>query len=107
MVLVKGRIDKREDQPQLLAQDLALLDLGEADSEKPVVILITANRVNDQLVAQLRETLSTHPGTTEVHLKLQHKARATRWRLGDNVRVAPTPALMADLKALLGPAAIE
>ncbi|GAA3394450.1 DNA polymerase III subunit alpha [Cryptosporangium minutisporangium] len=107
MVLVRGRIDKREDQPQLLAQDLALLDLGEADSEKPVIIVVSANRVNDQLVAQLRETLSIHPGTTEVHLKLQHKARATRWKLGDNVRVTPTPALMADLKALLGPAAIE
>ena len=46
--------------------------------------------------------LAGHPGPAEVHLKLVNGSRSTLLRLGP-VRVAPTTALMADLKALLGP----
>jgi DNA polymerase-3 subunit alpha len=58
------------------------------------------------MVERLREVLTTHPGTTDVHLQLQNGAQATVWRLGDQVRVNPSPALMADLKALLGPSGV-
>jgi DNA polymerase-3 subunit alpha len=49
--------------------------------------------------------LASHPGAAEVHLKLVNGSRATLLRLGP-LRVAPTTALMADLKALLGPSAV-
>jgi len=47
-----------------------------------------------------------HPGTTEVHLQLINGEREHKLRLGDQFRVAPSAALMGDLKALLGPQAI-
>ena len=40
-----------------------------------------------------------------MHLRLVNGGRTTLLRLGP-VRVAPTTALMADLKALLGPQAV-
>jgi hypothetical protein len=40
-----------------------------------------------------------------VHLKLTHGPKSSLWRLGP-VRVATTPALMADLKQLLGPSGV-
>jgi DNA polymerase-3 subunit alpha len=58
------------------------------------------------LVERLREVLTSHPGPAEVHLKLVNGGRSTLLRLGP-LRVAPTTALMADLKALLGPNAFS
>jgi DNA polymerase-3 subunit alpha len=55
------------------------------------------------MVASLREVLASHPGTTQVQLRLEGRGRTTVMRLDDGFRVAPSPALMGDLKALLGP----
>jgi DNA polymerase-3 subunit alpha len=55
------------------------------------------------VVDRLKEVLAAHPGPTDVHLSLTTAARSTVMRIGDGYRVAPTPALMADLKQLLGP----
>jgi DNA polymerase-3 subunit alpha len=40
---------------------------------------------------------------TEVRLKLQARGSTKLLRLDDRLRVAPSPALFADLKQLLGP----
>ena len=58
------------------------------------------------MVERLKEVLATHPGATEVHLQLQAASRTTVLRLDDGLRVAPSPALFGDLKALLGPACL-
>ena len=55
------------------------------------------------MVEQLKDVLRTHPGTTEVRLKLMARDGTTVLRLDDRLRVTPSPALYADLKHLLGP----
>jgi DNA polymerase-3 subunit alpha len=67
---------------------------------------LAANRVTPPLVERLKDVLATHPGTTEVHLDMTSSGRSTRVRLDDTLRVTASAALMADLKQLLGPAAI-
>jgi DNA polymerase-3 subunit alpha len=54
------------------------------------------------VVDRLKDVLATHPGTTEVRLELQSGGRSTVLRLDERLRVTATPALMADLKELLG-----
>jgi DNA polymerase-3 subunit alpha len=71
-----------------------------------VVITLPASRVNPPTVDRLREVLGTHPGTTEVHLRLQSPHRTTLLKLDDAFKVQRTPALMGDLKALLGASAV-
>jgi DNA polymerase-3 subunit alpha len=39
-------------------------------------------------------------------LRLEASEQVTEWRLPDGLRVAPSPALYGDLKALLGPSAV-
>jgi DNA polymerase-3 subunit alpha len=58
------------------------------------------------MVDRLKEVLATHPGVAEVRLRLQASEQVTEWRLPDGLRVAPSPALYGDLKALLGPSAV-
>jgi DNA polymerase-3 subunit alpha len=102
IVVVKGRVDRRDDQPRIMAMDMSLPDITAPDSAKPVVLALPPSRCTPPLVERLKEVLSSHPGTAEVHLKLVSGARSTLYRLGP-VRVSSSPALMADLKALLGP----
>ena len=103
IVVVKGRVDRRDDQPRIMAMDLSMPDITAPDAAKPVVLVLPPARCTPPLVERLKEVLTSHPGPAEVHLKLVHGGgRSTLLRLGP-VRVAPTTALMADLKALLGP----
>ncbi len=105
VVVVRGRLDRREDVPKLVAMELTLPDLSEGP-RGPVVISLPAVRCTPPVVERLKEVLATHPGATEVHLRLQAASRTTVLRIDDGLRVNPSPALMGDLKALLGPACL-
>ncbi|MBA2769813.1 MAG: DNA polymerase III subunit alpha [Sporichthyaceae bacterium] len=105
VVVVRGRLDRRDDVPKLVAMEMTLLDLSEGP-RGPVVISLPVVRCTPPVVERLKDVLATHPGATEVHLRLQAASRTTVLRIDDGLRVAPTPALMGDLKALLGPACL-
>ncbi|GAA3840628.1 DNA polymerase III subunit alpha [Saccharothrix violaceirubra] len=103
IVLVKARVAKREDRVSLIANDLVVPDLSELGAQA-LRLKVNAARCDKKLVASLKEVLVAHPGTTEVHLNLVINAgRNTMLKLDDALRVSPTPSLMGDLKALLGP----
>jgi DNA polymerase-3 subunit alpha len=70
------------------------------------VLQLAVNKCVPPVVEQLRDVLRTHPGTTEVHLRLRGNQKTTVVRLDDKLRVTASPALHADLKQLLGPSCI-
>jgi DNA polymerase-3 subunit alpha len=105
IVVVRGRVDRRDDQPRLMAMDLSIPDVSAPDAVKPVVVALPQSRCTPPLVDRLKEVLASHPGPAEVHVRLLNGSRSTVLRLSP-MRVAPTNALMADLKALLGPTAV-
>ena len=102
IVLVKGRLDRREDVPKLIAMEMSLPDLESAEARGPVIITLAVSRCVPPVVDRLKEVLAAHPGTVEVHLQLQSGGRTTVMRLDDGLRVRPSPALFGDVKALLG-----
>jgi DNA polymerase III subunit alpha len=105
VVVVKGRVNRRDDVPTIYAQELTLPDLTLGTSG-PVVLSMPVNRCTPPTVEKLKDVLATHPGVTEVHLKLVQTGRSTTMRLDDGLRVTPSPALFGDLKALLGPSCL-
>jgi len=105
VVVVKGRVNRRDDVPTIYAMELALPDLDEGD-RGPVVVSMPVARCTPPVVERLKDVLSTHPGPTEVHLRLTQAGRLTVMRLDDGFRVTPSPALFGDLKALLGPSCL-
>jgi len=105
IVIVKGRVDRRDDVPKLIAMDMTVPDLTVGD-DAPFVVSLPVTRCVPPVVEQLREVLRTHPGPTEVHLKLRGNQKTTVVRLDDKLRVTASPALHADLKQLLGPSCI-
>ncbi|NUR05812.1 MAG: DNA polymerase III subunit alpha [Nocardioidaceae bacterium] len=102
IVTVKGRLSRSKDQPELHGQEVSVPDLSDGPSG-PVVITMPSTRCTMPVVEQLKDVLGTHPGTTEVRLRLMTKTSTTVMRLDDRLRVSASPALFADLKALLGP----
>jgi DNA polymerase-3 subunit alpha len=107
ILVVKGRLDKREDTPKIIAMEVTQPDLTISDTGGPFAVTLSIGWCTPPVVTRLKEVLSTHPGTTEVHLRLQNGSRTTVVRLDDKLRVAPSPALMGDLKQLLGPACLS
>jgi DNA polymerase III subunit alpha len=105
VVRVKGRVKSDDDSVSLNAQELTLPDVTEAPSG-PVVISLPAVRCTPPVVQQLSQVLKAHPGTTEVRLKLVKQDKTILMRLDNQLRVTPSPPLMADLKALLGPSCL-
>ncbi len=105
IVLVKGRISRSKDQPEIHGQEISVPDLstGPGGPTGPVTISLPSTRCTAPVIEQLKDVLGTHPGLTEVRLKLLSRESTKVMRLDDRLRVAPTPALFADLKQLLGP----
>ena len=105
IVTVKGRLSRSKDQPEMHGQEVSLPDLTDGPAG-PVVISLPSTRCTPPVVEQLKDVLGTHPGVTEVRLRLMTKSSTTVMKLDDRLRVTPTSALFADLKALLGPSCL-
>jgi DNA polymerase III subunit alpha len=106
VVVVRGRIDRSDDDGlRVIALEVSAPDVSQAVSG-PVRLTLAANRCIPPLVERLKEILSMHPGTTEVHLHLTGGTNTTVLRLDDKLRVTPSPALFGDVKALLGPSCL-
>jgi DNA polymerase-3 subunit alpha len=102
VVLIRGRVDKRDDTPKLIASEITVPDLS-TGPRGPVLLSLPTPRCTPPVVERLKEVLANHPGVTEVHLQLVQGAKTTVVKLDDRLRVTATASLFADLKALLGP----
>jgi len=105
VVAIKGRVRRRDDSMQIQAMEVTLPDVTDAEHQ-PVMISLPASRCIPPVVHQLKSILSTHPGVTEVRLRLTQPGKATLMRLDDGLRITPSPSLFGDLKALLGPSCL-
>jgi DNA polymerase-3 subunit alpha len=105
ILVVRARVDRRDDEPKLIALEVTVPDLAQAP-RGPVVVTLPASRCTGPLVERLKGVLAQYPGATEVRLQLQSGERVKVLRLDDRLRVSAGPALLGDLKALLGPAAV-
>jgi len=102
IVVIRGRIDKREEQPKVMALDLSTPDISAAPTG-PLVISMETVRCTPPIVDRIKEILRSHPGKREVHLKLDDGRKSLTMKIGDELRVTASPSLSADLKAILGP----
>jgi len=105
IVIVRGRLDRRDDAPKLIAREVSAPDLSSGPSG-PFVVSLPVQRCVGPVVDRLHEVLRSHPGLAEVHLRLCNGRRTTVVKLDDKLRVRPSPSLLADLKQLLGPACV-
>ena len=107
IVVVRGRLQRRDDGAVTLnAQELTVPDLSDGHSG-PVVISMASFKATESVVTALGDVLRTHPGTTEVQVRLNGSRKVEVMKLGVDLRVNPNPSLFGDLKVLLGPACLD
>lgn len=102
VIVVRGRIDKREESPRITALEMTIPEVSTAPTG-PLVITMDAARVTPPVVDRMKEILRSHPGSREVHLKLDDGKKGLVMKIDDDLRVTASPSLSADLKSVLGP----
>ncbi|MGH3389984.1 MAG: DNA polymerase III subunit alpha, partial [Actinomadura sp.] len=108
VVQITGRINERDGNLSIYAEDLTVLDVSTAQGkEPPVVIVLREERVDHGLVADLKRILQAHPGNAPVHLQLLRVGSRKGLLLDlDRFSVEPSSAFHGDIKSLLGATAI-
>lgn len=102
IVLVRGRVDRREEVPKFVLMEMSLPDIHQ-ERKGPLVITLPLARCTPPVVERMKEVLRSHPGTTDVHLRLESATENTLLTIDEGLKVSATASLSADLKALLGP----
>lgn len=103
-VLVKGRVDIKEDNIKVIAQEIKGLSADER-VEPALYIQVSAENFKRELIDRLKVVLGTYPGESPVYIRVKDKDKTTTFRLGSQYRVATENGLFAELKELLGPRA--
>ena len=104
IVLIRGRVDKREDQVRFTALEMKNADISAAPTG-PLVITLPINQCTPPVVDRMKEILRSHPGKREVHLHLDENGMLTVMKL--DTLITSSPSLSADLKSILGPNCLQ
>ncbi|MCU1353341.1 MAG: polymerase alpha subunit, partial [Acidimicrobiales bacterium] len=102
VLIVKGRVDKRDDQAKFIAMDVEVFD-GVSDGAPPLRLKVAAHRLDAGTVDELKGLLTRFPGESQVFL---HLGEDKVLRLPDQFCVDTYHGLIGELRVLLGSGAI-
>jgi DNA polymerase-3 subunit alpha len=117
IVLVKGRVDLRGRELQLVALEISEPDLRTVsgggpvvrlpESTEPFVVDIPVQVCTEALIRRLKDLLGSCAGSRPVTLCLVDEHGSQRLRLGEEFSVDGSAALLSELRHLLGPGAVR
>jgi DNA polymerase-3 subunit alpha len=103
IVIVRGRVDNRDDQPKLMAQTIEVLDVDQLGAAPPLRLGIQPNQLSDALIDRLKLIFNEHHGESPVYIHLNAEKAI---RLSDAYCVDASNGLVPELRVLLGEDAI-
>ncbi|MFC3995866.1 DNA polymerase III subunit alpha [Nocardiopsis sediminis] len=105
-VSIKGKVKEREGEYSIQANEMTLLDIAHvSEGPAPVLLRVQTQRLDAELVGELKSVLRTHRGDTPVTLRAEHPVQSRIYELPD-YSVEMSPAFSGDVKSLLGADAI-
>jgi DNA polymerase-3 subunit alpha len=111
VVIVKARVDAREETRKLIAMEVKPASTTEVDSSGtptgPVELYFEARTCNTTTVDRLKGILTAHRGRNPVHLRIRGASKTMTVKLGDEFRVDPRNGLYAEIKATFGPSVFQ
>jgi DNA polymerase-3 subunit alpha len=103
IVIVRGRVDKRDDQPKLMAQSLEVFEVELLGSSPPLRLEVRPNQLSEELIGELKSVLRQYQGDAPVYIHLSdHQAV----KLSDDYCVDTAGGLISELRVLLGADAV-
>jgi DNA polymerase-3 subunit alpha len=104
VLVVKGRIDHKEGETKLIAMEVSPFEA--VPERKALHLKLDARTARAGIIKELAELLRAYPGDAAVFVAMTTSAGAQTLELGPGYRVTPDSDLFAEVKALLGPAAV-
>ncbi len=101
ILVVRGRVSRRDDGMNIHAQSAFAPDVGSADASGPITLVVPEQRATENVIGDLADVLDRHTGETEVRLKMHRGRQAKVFEVPKPVAVSAE--LYGELKALLGP----
>jgi DNA polymerase-3 subunit alpha len=102
LVLVRGRVDGREDVAKLMCLDVTVLE-AVSEATAPLRIRVNPSVASEEMIDNLKKLLVDHPGETPV---LLHLGEGQVLRLPAHFSVDSGNGLAGEIRVLLGPDAI-
>ena len=105
VLVVKGRVDhKQEGETKLIAMEVTPFEA--TPERREVVLRVDATKAPAGLVRSLASVVKEFPGETPVVVAISTSQGETKLTLGPDYRVKPEPDFFAEVKSLLGEAAV-
>jgi DNA polymerase-3 subunit alpha len=98
IVLLKGRIDVKDDHPKLVAMKVSPVDLSSASTALRIKMSVYA--CTPDRLEELKAVLAAHPGQSPVFLELANGQKTTLLRLGGSFTVERRNGLYAELRSV-------
>jgi DNA polymerase III subunit alpha len=98
IVLVKGRVDNRDETAKLLCTDLTVFDAAELAASPPLRLRLPAASLSEQRIDILKRLLAEHPGESPVFV---HLGEGKVLRLSDQFSVDMTH-VVGELRVAFG-----
>lgn len=103
IVFVKGRISLREEEPKILASEIAALDAVRMKYTKSVIIDLLTAGLEAATLDRLKKVLSRYPGRVPVYLNFaKPDGGKTLVSIAKNFSVEPHEGLVRDIEKLFG-----
>jgi DNA polymerase-3 subunit alpha len=104
VLVIKGRVDHKEGETKLIAIEVAAFEAYAPPSS--ITLKIDARKARAGTLRELGDVVRGFPGDAKVVLALETSAGPKTLEFGPDYRVAPVADFYAEVKALLGEAAV-
>jgi DNA polymerase III subunit alpha len=105
VLVLKGRVDHKEGETKLIAIEVVPFEATPDRSE--ICLKVDARKAPAGLVRDLAELLREYPGDAKVLAAIETSAGPVTLAFGPDFRVRPVPDFFAEVKSLLGEAAVS
>src|SRR3954463_3208854 len=105
VLIVKGRVDHKEGETKLIALDVSAFEA--IPERRDVRLRIDARQARAGIIRELAQLVKEFRGAAPVLIEMQTSQGPRMLALGPDYRVEPAADFFAEVKALLGPAAVS
>ena len=103
VVVVEGRLDRREDEPSLICYGVEPIDPASANGTAPLKLKLRSKALSSERIETLKTVFASHPGKSEVIFMLGDDKGI---KLSPDYRVDTGRGLLGELREMLGEGAV-
>jgi DNA polymerase-3 subunit alpha len=107
IVLVKGRLNLKEDTPKIIADEIIPIKEARQKYTSAIEVNLKTTGLEEETLKSLKEILAVHPGSVPVYLNfIEPDGRKQKMLINDDLKVKAEETLLDELEKILGQDAV-